>query len=82
MTSHWWVDVMYLAWQSEALCAQTDPELFFPEHGASSAPAKKICAECPVTWSCLQYALDNNIRIGIYGGMTAAQRRALRRVAA
>ena len=35
-------------WQERALCAQTDPEAFFPEKGGSTREAKKICQRCPV----------------------------------
>ena len=71
-----------MSWWGDALCAQTDPDLFFPENRESSAPAKKICAACTVTRQCLQYALDNDLRYGIYGGTDPAQRRKLRRAAA
>ena len=71
-----------MSWWHDALCAQTDPDLFFPENSASSAPAKKICAECTVREICLQYALDNDLRYGVYGGLSAVERRKLRKAAA
>src|SRR5690606_8749782 len=37
-----------LAWQADALCAQTDPESFFPEKGGSTRDAKTVCASCDV----------------------------------
>ncbi len=43
-----------LAWQSDALCAQTDPEAFFPEKGGSTRDAKKICTTCEVRAQCLE----------------------------
>jgi WhiB family redox-sensing transcriptional regulator len=46
-----------LAWQSDSLCAQTDPEAFFPEKGGSTRDAKKICSSCEVRSHCLEYAL-------------------------
>ncbi|MEE6273495.1 WhiB family transcriptional regulator [Georgenia sp. MJ206] len=65
------------AWADEALCAQTDPEEFFPEKGGSTRSAKAICARCPVSAECLTYALDNHERFGIWGGMSERERRAL-----
>ena len=54
-----------LAWQTDALCAQTDPEAFFPEKGGSTRDAKKICTSCEVRAECLEYALGNDERFGI-----------------
>jgi WhiB family redox-sensing transcriptional regulator len=69
-------------WRSDAACAQTDPGAFFPENGGSLRHAQKICATCEVVSKCLRFALDNNINHGIYGGLTAQQRRQLKKVAA
>ena len=44
-------------WQERALCAQTDPEAFFPEKGGSTREAKKVCLGCDVRAECLEYAL-------------------------
>lgn len=68
-----------LAWQEDALCAQTDPEAFFPEKGGSTRDAKKICESCPVRAQCLEYALMNDERFGIWGGLSERERRKLRR---
>ena len=68
-----------LAWQSDSLCAQTDPEAFFPEKGGSTRDAKKICASCEVRNQCLQYALANDERFGIWGGLSERERRKLRK---
>jgi WhiB family redox-sensing transcriptional regulator len=67
------------AWRDQALCAQTDPESFFPEKGCSSREAKKVCVECVVKAECLQYALDHDERFGIWGGLSERERRRLRR---
>ena len=53
-----------LAWQTDSLCAQTDPEAFFPEKGGSTRDAKKICISCEVRSQCLDYALQNDEQIG------------------
>jgi WhiB family transcriptional regulator, redox-sensing transcriptional regulator len=68
-----------LAWQADALCAQTDPEAFFPEKGGSTRDAKKICTQCEVKAECLEYALANDERFGIWGGLSERERRRLRR---
>jgi len=68
-----------LSWQTDALCAQTDPEAFFPEKGGSTRDAKKICTTCEVKSQCLDYALANDERFGIWGGLSERERRRLRR---
>ena len=68
-----------LAWQTDSLCAQTDPEAFFPEKGGSTRDAKKICSSCEVRAQCLEYALQNDERFGIWGGLSERERRKLRK---
>ena len=68
-----------LRWQDRALCAQTDPEAFFPEKGGSTREAKRICTTCPVRDECLEYALGNDERFGIWGGLSERERRRLKR---
>ena len=70
---------MELSWQERSLCAQTDPEAFFPEKGGSTRDAKKICTSCEVRSECLEYALSNDERFGIWGGLSERERRKLRR---
>jgi WhiB family redox-sensing transcriptional regulator len=65
------------AWQDQALCKETDPEAFFPEKGGSTREAKRICQRCDVRAECLEYALANRERFGIWGGMAERDRRAL-----
>lgn len=62
-------------WREEARCAETDPEIFFPEPGQSPAAAQQVCADCPVRATCLADALDHrDIAYGVRGGLTATQR--------
>ncbi|AZL07577.1 WhiB family transcriptional regulator [Brevibacterium aurantiacum] len=68
-----------LSWQDQALCAQTDPEAFFPEKGGSTREAKRVCASCDVRSDCLEYALANDERFGIWGGMSERERRRLKK---
>jgi WhiB family redox-sensing transcriptional regulator len=70
-----------LAWQDQALCAQTDPEAFFPEKGGSTREAKRICVGCEVKQECLEYALMQDERFGIWGGLSERERRRLKRKA-
>ena len=64
----------------EARCLDADPEAFFPEKGGSTREAKRICAACPVRDDCLQYALENDERFGIWGGLSERERRRAKRV--
>jgi WhiB family transcriptional regulator, redox-sensing transcriptional regulator len=66
-------------WQERALCAQTDPEAFFPEKGGSTREAKRICLGCDVRDECLEYALAHDERFGIWGGLSERERRRLKR---
>jgi WhiB family redox-sensing transcriptional regulator len=68
-------------WHERALCAQTDPEAFFPEKGGSTREAKKICTGCEVRSECLSYALAHDERFGIWGGLSERERRRLKRAA-
>ena len=70
-----------LSWQEQSLCAQTDPEAFFPEKGGSTREAKRICIGCEVKHQCLDYALAHDERFGIWGGLSERERRRLKRLA-
>lgn len=67
------------SWQERALCAQTDPEAFFPEKGGSTREAKKVCMGCEVRSECLEYALLHDERFGIWGGLSERERRRLKK---
>jgi WhiB family redox-sensing transcriptional regulator len=64
-------------WVRDALCAQTDPEEFFPEKGGRSRVAIAICVECPVRRACLDYGLSHN-EYGVWGGTSETERRQIR----
>ena len=68
-------------WQDRALCAQTDPEAFFPEKGGSTREAKKVCLGCDVRAESLEYALMKDERFGIWGGLSERERRRLKKSA-
>lgn len=72
-------------WQRLAACHHEDANIFFPTItdrrivADQVQAAKAICGRCIVRASCLQYAIENNERYGIWGGTTPRQRRGLRR---
>lgn len=72
-------DKVVQEWQEQALCAQTDPEAFFPEKGGSTREAKRICRACGVRDECLEYALEHDERFGIWGGLSERERRRLKK---
>lgn len=64
-------------WMGSALCAQVDPELFFPEKGGGTRAAKRVCGGCPVRQECLAAALASHEPDGVWGGLSPRQRRKL-----
>lgn len=67
-------------WQESAVCQTTDPEIFFPERGSTSLPAKRVCRSCPVRLPCLMDGLNDED--GVWGGLNPDDRRALVRLIA
>lgn len=65
-------------WSKEANCKGLDPNLFHIKRGESSDRAKAICIGCIVIKECLHYAESNSIKVGVWGGLSERQRRALR----
>jgi len=68
-----------VVWQEQALCAQTGADFFFPEPGSSVREAKRICGMCEIRSACLEYALTNDERFGVWGGLSEKERLSLRR---
>jgi len=66
-------------WKDHSNCLGVDPDLFFPERGASTREAKEVCRGCVVRDDCLEYALLNGEKFGIWGGMSERERRRIRR---
>jgi WhiB family transcriptional regulator, redox-sensing transcriptional regulator len=71
-------------WRDHAACRDADPELFFPDGDIGSAraqvkTAKLICRGCPVSATCLNWALADGQEAGIWGGLTEDERRRLHR---
>jgi WhiB family redox-sensing transcriptional regulator len=63
-------------WTRGALCLQVDPEMFFVDKGGDTRPAKRICASCSFVAECRVFGMGE--QYGIYGGLTATDRRRLR----
>lgn len=58
-----------LDWHDQAACRNSDPELWFPEQGDGTAPAKALCRACPVREQCLLAAITGPVaEYGIWGG--------------
>ncbi|MEU7086040.1 WhiB family transcriptional regulator [Streptomyces achromogenes] len=71
-------------WREHAACRHEDPDLFFPIGTTGPAQvqterAKAVCGSCPVRGQCLDWALDTGQSIGVWGGTTELERRALQR---
>ena len=65
-------------WREVGRCKGADPDVFYPEDDEDEgAPAKAICAICPVREVCLEHAITNREKIGVWGGYTARERRRL-----
>ena len=62
-------------WMARGLCANQPPETFFPSDGVGVEVAKRICATCTVKDGCLEYALENRVDHGVWGGCSERQRR-------
>lgn len=73
------------SWRTNAICRDTDPELFFPVGTTGQAllqiaKAKGVCCQCPVKVECLDFAMETNQDTGIWGGTSEEERRKLRKV--
>ena len=66
---------MNLSWRQHAACRGIDPNIFYPASDEDAEEAKGICAACPVRQACLEYALANRERDGVWGGATERERR-------
>jgi len=73
-----------MTWRNHAACLDEDPELFFPVGNTDPAifqieKAKVVCRRCEVVETCLKWALETRQDAGVWGGLSADERRALRR---
>ncbi|GAC1517751.1 MAG: hypothetical protein NVS1B12_05640 [Acidimicrobiales bacterium] len=70
---------MNLSWRQTAACRGVDPDIFYPASDEEAEVAKSICAQCNARQTCLEYALANRERDGVWGGATEKERRRLLR---
>ncbi len=61
-------------WMLFSACRGQDPSIFYPASGESHEPALRFCRVCPATKACLDYAIRNGERDGIWGGMSQRER--------
>jgi WhiB family redox-sensing transcriptional regulator len=73
------LDYTVSGWQALGECRKTDTETFYPEKGRSTREAKAVCVNCQVRAECLKYALDNDERFGVWGGLSERERRKLKK---
>jgi WhiB family transcriptional regulator, redox-sensing transcriptional regulator len=66
-------------WMGQGRCRDLDPAVFFPSDGIGVQAAQRICSECPVKGPCLEYALDNRVDHGVWGGTSERERRRILR---
>lgn len=66
-------------WMVQGRCRDLPPEIFFPSDGVGVEVARRYCAECPVKGPCLEYALENHIEHGVWGGASERERRRIAR---
>ena len=67
------------SWMVQGRCRDLPPEIFFPSDGVGVEVARRYCAECPVKVPCLEYALENHIEHGVWGGASERERRRIAR---
>ena len=71
---------MNTEWKPRGICRGTARDVFFPREGKGVSLARSICDVCPVSRECLEYALENHIDHGVWGGCSERERvRILRR---
>ncbi len=66
---------METPWMNDGSCRNHPPEVFFPSDGVGVTLAQRICSSCPVRQPCLEYALENRIDLGVWGGTSERERR-------
>jgi len=69
------MDEVELVWMQDGNCRNYPPGAFFPSDGVGVDAARKICSDCPVKAPCLEYALDQRIDHGVWGGCSERERR-------
>jgi WhiB family redox-sensing transcriptional regulator len=81
LLSEWKLNDQEQEWKNDAACKGVERSVFFPTIGYNqhSKHAIKICKTCPVKKRCAEFAINNNISNGIWGGLNPNQRQQLKR---
>ena len=66
---------MHELWERQAACRGLDPTIFYPVSEEDAAEAKSVCRDCSIRQPCLEYALGERERDGVWGGATERERR-------
>jgi WhiB family redox-sensing transcriptional regulator len=66
-------------WMAQGKCKDLDPAIFFPNDWVGVQVAQRICADCPMKGPCLEYALQNRVDHGVWGGASERERRRILR---
>ena len=70
---------MDLSWRFRGACRGLDPDIFYPASEEEAGPAKVVCGTCAVRQQCVEFALTNREREGVWGGATEKERRRILR---
>jgi WhiB family redox-sensing transcriptional regulator len=70
---------MNTEWMTQGNCRKVAWSVFFPRDGLGVPIAQKICATCHVSQTCLEYALENHINHGVWGGCSERERTRIQR---
>ena len=66
------------SWSDHAACKGLPTDMFFPERGNNTTERKiikELCGGCEVQTKCLNFAIENSVTYGIWGGLTTNERR-------
>jgi WhiB family transcriptional regulator, redox-sensing transcriptional regulator len=72
-------DGLATSWMLDARCRELPPSIFFPKDGVGVEVARHYCSECPVRTQCLEFALEQRIDHGVWGGASERERRRIAR---
>lgn len=67
-------------WMADGVCRSVGGDLFFPEQGSHTEPAKRVCRGCPVMVVCRDYAVRRPELVGVWGATSGRQRERMRAV--
>jgi WhiB family redox-sensing transcriptional regulator len=69
----------HMAWQDKGACRGLETAVFYPDPEEDGTEAKAVCDRCPVRQPCLEWALSNREKEGVWGGCNERERRRILR---